>query len=356
MITPGMSPGVSRGTKMNEKSEEVEEFEAQIAMDEAEKQHDDVQKLLAKIGGAGYSAMLWRVSPKWAEGFLEEFDVDPDHGIDITAIAHKWGGQRIHIKLRNAQGQIVGGTTLNLKSWKPKFLGKVLTEYDYYNQEPEINVRNMPGDNRPRQLQAPPPPPAQADPTTMMKELFLTMREMRKEDIGFKKGLLDGETSVPTDPIGQMLAGAKALKEMQELFGVGESALAVQPAESGDSELFPIISQVLGMMNNRPQPAASPPPPQLNGAPQIRNDIPNPQKPSTTDLPGMLASIPPKTLSDILMAALSRMPPQQKEAIFQEVGTRLGDLEEVDSYDEDNAESQGSDGQSSHSENPIDPN
>jgi hypothetical protein len=338
-----------------EKSEDILDFEQQVAVDEAEKQHDEVQRLLAKIGGSGYSAMLWRVSPKWAEGFLEEFDVDPDHGIDITAIAHKWGGQRIHIKLRNATGQIVGGTTLNLKSWKPKFLGKVMTEYEQYTADPEINVRSMPFGQRAQNNAPPSPPPAQADPTEMMKEVFLTMREMRKEDMGFKKGLLDGEASIPTDPIGQMMSGMRALKEMQELFGVGEAAIDIQP-KNNDSELFPIISQVLGMMNNRPQAAAQPPPPQLNSSPKIRNDIAQPKQPNPMDLPGMLAGIPPKALSDILMAALSRMPPEQKDAIFAEIGSRLGDLDEVEPYNEELVKGEGDGEQNSDPNNPIDQN
>lgn len=335
----------------NKKNNDVVERKA-AEMDRQAEQMDD---LMSQIQGPGYTAALFRISPVWCEGFLEEIEVEPDSGFDMNYIIRKWGGKMINVKLRDNQGKFKRQATLKLKSFAPKENGILLDQFDGMGQTHEKihggRVRN------PVPVAAPPIQPvqhsqAQFDPNKMM-ELMLGMfkdmqKQVAKQQTSNQGGLLDGPRSIPDDPFGQLMAGLKTFKEMQKVFGMGDQVINEPKADGDESNLFGGIMQMLGMMMNRQQqppalPQQAPAAQVVPRPPVVQNDVAQPRPPipaqpaqqQPNDLPGALASLSPSQIGDILISAASRMDPEKRENAFAEVATRLGGLDGVEYEDDD---------------------
>lgn len=315
-------------------------------LDEAQKQAQELSDLISQIEGPGYSAVLWRLAPTWCDGYLEEFDIDPEAGLDMDYICRMWGGHKHTLRLKNSKGQWVRGATLKLKSWKPRHRGVILSRFDDFNelnpgrgQPPGTNTKYRQGPSHQPAFQ---PPPAQTfDPNKMMEQMFGMFKDFQKTMAKASPptenpALLAGPAAIPSDPMGQMMQGLKMYKEMQKVFGQGDSAMS-QESDSGESALFGSIGQILSMMNRQPAaPAQQPALPIPQQQPQtslVRNDgVPTPPR---MDLPGAIAALSPSQIGDMLVSAASRMGQEQREQAFAEVATRLSGLDDVEYEDDD---------------------
>jgi len=334
--------------KKNEKQTDAQ-------LDEITRQAEEMQNLISQVQGPGYTALLWRVSPTWCEGYLEEIEIDPDSGFDMNYIIRKWGGKKINVKLKDKEGKFRKQATLKLKSFPPRRHGELIDPYDelggYEQNQPSSLGKNAKHRQMPVLQPSPPiqPPANQFDPNKMMEIMVGMVKDMQKQTADPQPApLLDGARSVPDDPFGQLMSGLKTFKEMQKVFGTGEQLIAqANPEGENDSNLFGAITQILGMMTNRqqaPQPPPQPAPPAHvlpPRAPVVRNDLQNPSAPAPVsapaqapDLAGAIASLNPAQIGDIIVAAASRMDPEQRENAFAEVATRLAGLEGVE-YDDD---------------------
>lgn len=335
-----------KGTSMEE---EQKKTTTPTELDEMERQQKEINQILQNCQSGSYQAVLWRIQPKWCEGYLDDFEVDPAAGIDLGHIRQLWGGHVIQMKIRNSKGEFAGGTNLNFKSWPPKRFGKLINRYEEYF-EYDKPLGNVPG----RQPKNAPPnpytanpalaPPQQFDPNKLMDTMVKMFGDMQKTVAKSTPApLLDGVKAIPTDPFGQMMSGLKMYKEMQKIFGEGDKMIS-QNMGDDESNLFGSIAQIVSMMMNRQQapqpPAQLAPPAQSRGpAPAVRNDTAPLQGPvrqqAAPDLPGMIASLTPQQIGDIIVSAASRMEPDAREEAFAEVATRLAGLDGVEYEDDD---------------------
>jgi hypothetical protein len=53
----------------------------------------------------GFRLTVYRVSPAWCDGYLEEYEIDPNTPIDLAYLASTWGGDVLRIKLRDQKGK-----------------------------------------------------------------------------------------------------------------------------------------------------------------------------------------------------------------------------------------------------------
>lgn len=335
---------------MNETKKDYEE-PTEEQLDEAAKQAKELRDLFSQVSGPGYTATLWRVSPTWCEGFLEDFDIEPQTGFDLGYICQKWGGRILNVKLKDSSGKFRKSATLKLKSWVPRHFGKIISQFDDFGDD--LPQGNAPGRNiRYKQQQRYPIQQQQQptfDPNKLMEQMFNMFRDMSKtmQMQQPDRGLLDGPATVPPDPMSQLMVSLKAFREMQKIFGTGEQLIqqADANANSDESNLFGPITQILGMMMNRQQPAL----PQTQHASSmlpdsvtIRNDLqglePRPQAQRAPDLPGLIASLDPAQIGDIIVAAASRMDQAKREHAFEVVAARLAGLESVEYEEDDLAE------------------
>ena len=120
---------------------------------------------------------------------------------------------------------------------------------------------------------------------------------------------------------------------------MGERQIVEQP-QNEDNALFSTLGQVIQLMMNRQDQARTPVlptpnPAMMNRPPIVHNDTAQaPPQQNRLDLPGLIASMSPEQIGDIIVSAASRMDPKARENAFQVVATRLGGLDDLE-YDDD---------------------
>ena len=285
----------------------------------------------------GFRLTVYRVSPAWCDGYLEEYEIDPNTPIDLAYLASTWGGDVLRIKLRDQKGKIRGGATLNFKSYPPKFRGVPITPdsvdmmYHRGNYPGFKSTEQKQDIERVQTIQN-----QQASPANVLSDMLQVLQKTRKEDLGIVRTLLDGAEKVPKNPFEQMMEAAHMYKEMSKIFGTGEAAM-VAPA-SDDSQLFGTIADIVKVMaSSKQQQAPQPryiqaPPPRIQPLPPSPG-LTNNQAPK--DVVGDLAAMEAAKAADLFMNVLQRMGPEKAQKMFVDISARLGLTNDLGSSDDE---------------------
>ena len=308
---------------------------------------DQVERLLSSLE-PGWKVSVWRIMPTWCKGYLETLSAQPDQDMDLEYLASEWGGEVLHLKIRDNHGRFRGGSDIDFRSYPPKFHGVPVNRNSVdiaYHTGGVPGRRSETWDEEQRQLQVPQQmivqQPQTESQSSLLRELMGVVEKVQAGNHQMYAPLLSGPKAISDNPIEQMMQTARAMKEMSELFGQGEQAAS----GSDETSMFGSIAQIAQMMmsqkQEQPQPQPQPqylpprPGPRPGPRPVIRNDTgraPQPlAAPSGTDPVSMLAALPPEKAADFFINVVQKMQPQQAEQMFGEITSRLGMDSDLDS-------------------------
>jgi len=354
--------------KQNHVPDEIEDDEPPIEDPAWEPEDSTEQEKLEGILGdveEGWRIVIYRLQPTWCRGILETIDVhEPDFRLDVNELIKRWGGQRLHVKVKNKKNKIMGGGTISLFSYPPMRFGQPITMDD-------VNLSSLPrrawnlqpywDPNNPNQLPPAPPQTQQSTaPSVDLTKLLEMLQQGNRTDLDVLLKLLDRQAKAapppppPTDPTGmmaQMMGMFKMFRNMQELFGGGAmgGGQLGSTERSDEDSIMPMIGELVrGMMGNRQTTPTEPsrpfltPPRQAVPAPQIAPPVASrPTRPADDDdenlgrIADKLSRLDTDDAVDVVLEAIGNMPKDKRESAMQKfVSEFFGSGDEEDDLDE----------------------
>lgn len=323
---------------------------------------DRLTRVLSEVD-PGWKIAIMRVAPSWCRGHLETYEVyDPSESVDVNYLIRHWGGHKLHLKVHNERGHIVGGGSIALYSYPPRVHGRLIEEDDYFAKNPVVTqvapiVQQQPA--------------ASAGGIDIM-QLLSMLQKGNKNELELAMKILDRAPSAPAQQIGniaeQMTAMFGLLSQFREMFA---AETAVGGGGGGDNEsILPMVGDLVkGLMSMNQQkqlvqststiqpPRQSPPIPINNRPKQSPPPDPSPARAAPRAAPraplnmdnavDYLASLDSSDISSTIVETMKNLPREKRDQALTHLmiamrdNPFLDDLENIDdtfSQDEDNEE------------------
>ena len=308
---------------------------------------DDLDRLTRVLSEVdpGWKIAIMRVAPSWCRGHLETYEVyDPSESIDVNYLIRHWGGHKLHLKVHNERGHIVGGGSIALYSYPPRVHGRLIEEDDYFAKNPVVTQV------APIVQQQPTAPAGGID----IMQLLSILQKGNKIELELAMKILDRAPSAPAQQIGNI---AEQMTAMFGLMGQFREMFAAEGSSGGDESILPVVGDLVrGLMSmnqqkqlvqNTPtiQPPRQSPPIPINNRPK-QSPPPDPARAAPRDAPraplnmdsavDYLLSLDSSDISATLLETMKKLPERKRaEAVTEfmcalQQDPVLDDLENID--------------------------
>lgn len=280
----------------------------------------------------GMRMTITRLAPGYCSGFLEQVECYDDDPVDMEGIINKWGGKRLRLRLHDESGRYCGGADINLSSYPPRFMGRVVKpDDDWLPTNQQVKVP---------QPEAKQPQTAIQQSQPSMLDLLSAIQTQRNNDMQTLMKLLGKQTNPGSpeqkNPIAEFLTMAQAFKKIQGLFA-GDSpmlpAAAAEPEEKDSSlEMFGQITQLITALKT-PSNQAPPPSPRRIIADQPVEKVVKKKDPPKP-LPQQLAEMGENDFFGLVLTTLDQMDQDKRDRLLGKLDGFLDQL--MPSDDEQN--------------------
>jgi hypothetical protein len=305
----------------------------------AKKNSLDLENVLSQIGD-GTKLEVFRVFPNFCDGQVGTFEIDPNEPISVDEIRQRWGGRKLRITLRKANGDYILSRHLSFPD-PPREEGVELVPGPTGSaiRIDRLNAQTKTTEEKKSEF----PLVASSMNDALIKTLIdaqtqqsQSIQNMLVNRLNHLENIIEKRStdhfvgpaqaiSQDTKPFDGIRDTIKVIKEMEEIRAV----LQVQTGSAGPPESSPwsgAIEKMLDFVLEREKMNA-----QVKHAQMMAVAAPHPLPPANLSaLSGAAPEISDAQLVDLWQKRLIKLPPEKKAEIMQLV---LGDeLEDVISY------------------------
>jgi hypothetical protein len=310
------------------------------------------EKILSTVR-SGWSLSIYRTKPSWCSSFLEKIDLDDDEPVDMEYLIQEWGGQILVVRLHDEQGKYRGAATVKLMAYPVRHHGKRLRRSDLLDDDFEQYKENQ---TTPPTPQNPYQHPTPQNPGAEMMNLLGLMQKARKEDLSLLQMIYQSNGARQPPPQGpstksalrEMVEMGNTYKQLQSVFGQNQPAAAggEQP-QTDEMAILGTVGDIVKSIYNKPQqvnvqgaaPRVVPPAGQQQNGAQQQETADQKKVSSDFEISSAMSQMRPEHMTDILLTSLSKMPDDQKAAVFNEISKRTGlQIYQQESEEEGDAE------------------
>lgn len=300
--------------KITQSEEKGENQQTDHAKDQ-EGEKDDAQAIEEWLGSITENSVLTirRLTPSWCTGWLEEIPIDGKNFPSITEIRNRWGGHKLSLRLRDAQGKLGKAHYLELNSFPPRVGGRPLRNPDQFPWSDEYDTPK-------KETPFYPQPPQQNKSDESMKLIAAMLEQQGRFQSAMMQALLSQQGS-PKSPV----------KDMREMFGLMQMWRQLDPAQPQTGEgdqlgtLVNLASQIFGKAKS--------------DKPKLK--APNPQAPTqqnpNVDFQQLLGQLSPNEIGQAAAAMFEGMDDKQRRVAMGEFLEYSGmdGPEQTDDYEDD---------------------
>jgi len=323
-----------------EKPTQTAPEQPQMTAPERELAEIEIEKYLSEFTGTGAKVSLYRRSPMWCSGFLDQYPLDDN--IQLEEIRDTWGGRRFEIRVLDSRGVYIASRTVTIADI-PRHRGRALDDSLQYDKGGQVVVKNPAAETAEKTLEA--LERAQQRNQDLMLEMM--KMNMKKE--------APAPAAAPSDPTAQLASVIEIFKTMKEF------ASEAAPDTGGDGmnasnylEIAKLFKDELGERRKlvkaaqEPKRIATPgidaPPAQVIPEKTQSATAPAPEQTQTEEeeitIAEELAEAGPETTAAILAETFERWSPEQRQEAFMYFsGNTPPDIMEKTTIDEKDADS-----------------
>jgi len=295
---------------------------------EYDRQLDRLDSLFSSLS-PGVTLLIQRIQPSWCKGVLEEITIGDDE-VNLDYFISTWGGHLLLVKIRGASGKIAGNYKIPLFSYPPMVYGKKLKyndKSDRFLDEPESIPNANPAPQSPIVVKSDSGMEqiVKILPTIipLITEYSKANEARRQADMAMMMQIMHAQNNSGLSDITKI---GSVMSQLSEMFkrnnegGGGASdmdfmASALDTIKTVFANKTEKKSEPRLIAPVKARPGAPPVAPPIGPPVKLTSNV-TPLKNSTENIAKSISELDPRSISDTIIQAMSRMEPgKRNEAI-----------------------------------------
>jgi len=295
---------------------------------EYDRQLDRLDSLFSSLS-PGVTLLIQRIQPSWCKGVLEEITIGDDE-VNLDYFIETWGGHLLLVKIRGASGKIAGNYKIPLFSYPPMVYGKKLKyndKSDRFLDEPESIPNANPAPQSPIVVKSDSGMEqiVKILPTIipLITEYSKANEARRQADMAMMMQIMHAQNNSGLSDITKI---GSVMSQLSEMFkrnnegGGGASdmdfmASALDTIKTVFANKTEKKSEPRLIAPVKARPGAPPVAPPIGPPVKLTSNV-TPLKNSTENIAKSISELDPRSISDTIIQAMSRMEPgKRNEAI-----------------------------------------
>jgi hypothetical protein len=295
---------------------------------EYDRQLDRLDSLFSSLS-PGVTLLIQRIQPSWCKGVLEEITIGDDE-VNLDYFIETWGGHLLLVKIRGASGKIAGNYKIPLFSYPPMVYGKKLKyndKSDRFLDEPESIPNANPAPQSPIVVKSDSGMEqiVKILPTIipLITEYSKANEARRQADMAMMMQIMHAQNNSGLSDITKI---GSVMSQLSEMFKRNnEGGGGASDMDFMASALDTIKTVFANKTEKKSEPRLIAPVKARPGAPPVAPPIAppvkltsnvTPLKNSTDNIAKSISELDPRSISDTIIQAMSRMEPgKRNEAI-----------------------------------------